>query len=138
MLSIQWISFVVPIGAGIALPPRDHAGGSYLEDGSMANYLLVYRGGSMPETPAEQEQVMKAWNDWFGKIGGALVDGGNPASQTKVVTKDGSVSNGGSDSPTGYSIIKADDIDSAVTLAKGCPVFLGGATIDVVETFAVM
>ncbi len=41
-------------------------------------------------------------------------------------------------SPSGYSIIKADGIDAAAELAKGCPVFLGGATIDVVETFAVM
>jgi hypothetical protein len=104
----------------------------------MANYLLVYRGGSMPATPEEQAQVMKAWTDWFTEIGPALVDGGNPASQTKVVTKDGSVTDGGAGSPTGYSIIKADDIDGAVKLAKGCPVFLGGATIDVVETFAMM
>ncbi len=104
----------------------------------MANYLLVYRGGSMPETKEEQDHVMSAWTDWFAKIGDALVDGGNPASQTKVVTKDGAVSAGDADSPSGYSIIKADDIDRAVELAKGCPVFLGGATIDVVETFAVM
>ena len=104
----------------------------------MANYLLVYRGGSMPERKEEQDQVMTAWTAWFGKLGGALVDGGNPASQTKVVSKDGSVSAGGPDSPTGYSIIKADDMDAAVNLAKGCPVFVGGATVDVVETFAVM
>ena len=104
----------------------------------MANYLLVYRGGSMPQTKEEQDQVMAAWNDWFGQLGGALVDGGNPASQTKIVTKDGSVSAGGPDSPSGYSIIKADSIEKAVDLAKGCPVFLGGATVDVVETFAVM
>jgi hypothetical protein len=112
--------------------------GHTMEDRTMANYLLVYRGGSMPQTKEEQDQVMAAWNEWFGKLGDALVDGGNPASQTKVVTKDGSVSAGGSDSPSGYSIIKADSIEKAVELAKGCPVFLGGATVDVVETFAVM
>ena len=33
----------------------------------MANYLLLYTGGSMPESPAEQEAVMQAWNAWFGK-----------------------------------------------------------------------
>jgi hypothetical protein len=104
----------------------------------MANYLLVYRGGSMPATPEEQAQVMKVWTDWFADLGDALVDGGNPASQTKVVTNDGSVSDGGPTSPTGYSIIKADDIQGAVKLAKGCPVLQGGATVDVVETFAVM
>jgi hypothetical protein len=104
----------------------------------MANYLLVFRGGAMPQTPEEQAQVMKAWTDWFAELGPALVDGGNPASQTKVLTADGSVSDGGKDSPTGYSIIAADDMASAVKLAKGCPVFLGGATLDVVETFSVM
>lgn len=104
----------------------------------MANYLLVYRGGAMPETKEQQDAVMAAWTTWFGQLGDALVDGGNPASQTKVVDKDGNVSQGDTNSPTGYSIIKADSIDSAVTLAKGCPVFLGGAMIDVVETFAVM
>ncbi|HEX2754686.1 MAG TPA: hypothetical protein VHM48_04445 [Candidatus Limnocylindrales bacterium] len=104
----------------------------------MANYLLVFRGGSMPQTKEEQDAVMAAWTAWFGEIGDALVDGGNPASRTKVLTKDGSVSDGGSGSPTGYSIIKADDMDGALALAKGCPVFLGGATIDVVETFSVM
>jgi hypothetical protein len=104
----------------------------------MANYLLVYRGGSMPESPQEQETVMQAWNDWFGQLGSALVDGGNPASQTKVIGADGSVTPGGAGSPSGYSVIAADDIDNAVRLAKGCPVLAGGATVDVVETFAAM
>ncbi len=104
----------------------------------MSNYLLVYRGGAMPETKEEQDQVMAAWGVWFGQIGDALVDGGNPASQTKSLAKDGTVSDGGAGSPTGYSIIKADDMVAALELAKGCPVFLGGATIDVVETFQVM
>src|SRR3954452_3120938 len=101
----------------------------------MANSLLVFRGGSMPETKEEQDKVMAAWGAWFGQLGDALVDGGNPASQTKTLSADGSTTPGGGDSPTGYSIIKADDIDAAVNLAKGCPVFLGGAKIDVVETF---
>jgi len=40
--------------------------------------------------------------------------------------------------PTGYSIIKADSLDAAVELAKGCPVFGGGASVQVVETYPVM
>jgi hypothetical protein len=104
----------------------------------MANYLLVYHGGSMPETPEAQAAVMTQWNDWFGKLGGALVDGGNPASGTRVIATNGSVSDGGATSPSGYSIIKADSFDSAVDLAKGCPVLGGGATIEVVETFNAM
>jgi hypothetical protein len=104
----------------------------------MASYLLVYHGGQMPETEAEQKAVMDAWTNWFGKLGGALVDGGNPVSQTKTVSAGGSVSDGAANHATGYSIIKADNIDAAVALARGCPVLAGGASVEVAETFAVM
>ena len=103
----------------------------------MANYVLVYHGGSMPENPEEGARIVQAWTDWFGKLGGALVDGGNPASKTKTITASGAVSDD-SDGPSGYSIISADSIDEAVEKAKGCPVLQGGASIQVVETFAVM
>ena len=49
------------------------------------NYLLVYHGGSMPESQEEGAKVMQAWTEWFGSIGDALVDGGNPASATKTI-----------------------------------------------------
>jgi len=103
----------------------------------MSNFLLVFHGGSMPESQEEGAKVMKAWTDWFAEIGDALVDGGNPASQTREIASNGSVTTVEA-GPTGYSIIKADDIDAAVKIAKGCPVLLGGASLQVVETFNVM
>jgi hypothetical protein len=103
----------------------------------MANFVLVYHGGSMPETKEEGAKVMEAWTAWFGRLGAALVDGGNPASKTKTIKADGSVSDDPS-GPSGYSIIKADSLDAAVELAKGCPVLMGGASIQVVETFNAM
>ena len=103
----------------------------------MANYLLVYHGGSMPETQEAQAQVMQAWTDWFGTLGDALVDGGNPVSQVKRIAADGAVGDT-ANGPTGYSVIKADSLDQAVALAKGCPVLHGGASIEVAETFNVM
>ena len=103
----------------------------------MANFLLTFHGGSMPETKEAQDQVMKAWTDWFGTLGDALVDGGNPISQSKAISPDGSVMDATS-APTGYSIIKADSLDAAVGLAKGCPVLAGGAAVVVSETFPVM
>lgn len=104
----------------------------------MSNFLLLYHGGSRPEDPAEQAQVMKAWTDWFGELGSALVDGGNPASQTRQIGADGAVTQVDGGAPTGYSIIKAADIDSAVALAKGCPVLQTGASLQVVETLDMM
>lgn len=103
----------------------------------MANYVLVYHGGAMPETPEEGAKVMVAWTAWFARLGDALVDGGNPASKTRRIGADGSVSDDAS-GPSGYSILKADSLDAAVELAKGCPVLAGGASIQVVETFAAM
>ncbi len=34
----------------------------------MANYLLLYSGGAMPETEAEQKAVLTEWQNWFAKI----------------------------------------------------------------------
>ena len=74
---------------------------------------------------------------WFGKLGSDLVDGGNPFTPlAKSITSDGKVNNG----PVGtiasvYSVIKADLLEAAAAMAKGCPVLKGGATISVYETF---
>ena len=104
----------------------------------MANFLLTFHGGGpMPATKEEQDQVMKAWTDWFGALGDSLVDGGNPISGARAISPDGSVMDATS-APSGYSILKADSLDQAVTLSKGCPVLAGGATVLVSETFPVM
>ena len=103
----------------------------------MANFVLLYHGGSMPETQEEGARVMQAWTAWFSTLGDALVDGGNPASASRTIAANGTVTNDTA-GPTGYSIIKADSLDAAVQLAKGCPVFAGGASVQVVETFPVM
>ena len=106
----------------------------------MANYLLLYSGGSMPESEAEQAAVMQAWTNWFGQLGSALVDPGNPTTgQVKTIASDGTVSEGSElDMASGYSVIKADSLDEAVAKAKGCPVLQGGAKLVVLETFNVM
>jgi hypothetical protein len=103
----------------------------------MANYLLTYYGGGMPEGQEAQAQVMEAWTAWFGKLGDGLVDGGNPTSQSRAISPDGSVMDATS-APSGYSIIKADNLDAAVATAKSCPVLAGGSTIVVSETFPAM
>ena len=46
----------------------------------MTNYVLLYSGGKMPETEEQQQAVMAAWGAWYGKMGDAVVDGGNPFS----------------------------------------------------------
>jgi hypothetical protein len=105
----------------------------------MANYVLVYKGGGMAPTPEEQQKVMAAWGQWFGGLGQALVDGGNPFSgQANSIAADGSVKSGSSSGLSGYSILKADDLAAATSMAKGCPVLASGGSVEVLETMAVM
>ena len=107
---------------------------------TMANFLLLYTGGSMPESEAETAQVMQAWGAWFGKIGSNVVDQGNPFTpKAKSISSNGAVSDGPvGELASGYSIIKADSLDAAVAIARECPVTLGGAKITVYEVFPVM
>ncbi len=101
----------------------------------MTNYVLVFTGGGMPETEDEAAKVMEAWGAWYGKLGEAVVDGGNPFGPAKSVDSDGSVS----DVPqgtmaTGYTILKADSLDAATEMAKGCPILESNGKISVYET----
>ena len=102
----------------------------------MAKYLLAYRGGSVPQTEEEQAAVMDAWMAWFGGLGDAVVDGGNPFAGSQSLGSDGSVSDGAPSQLTGYSIIDADDLATASKLAGGCPVLAAGGSVDVYETLA--
>ena len=103
----------------------------------MANFLLTYYGGGMPDSPEETAKVTAAWGTWFEQLGDALVDGGNPTSQSKAISADGSVMDA-TMAPSGYSVIKVDSMDTALKVAGMCPVLEGGATVVVSETFNAM
>jgi len=106
----------------------------------MANYILLYSGGSMPATAEDQAAQLKVWTEWFTSLGAAVVDGGNPfTGQAKHVAAGGKVSDGPVGTmATGYSILKADSLDAAVGLAKGCPALQGDGQVTVFETHNAM
>ncbi|MDH3754066.1 MAG: hypothetical protein OEU32_09365 [Acidimicrobiia bacterium] len=100
----------------------------------MPKYVFAYHGGSMPESEAEQAEVMAAWSSWYGELGESIVDGGNPTGACKTVNGDGSVSDGGGSNPiSGYGLINAASLDEAVQAAKGCPILDGGGSVEVAE-----
>jgi hypothetical protein len=103
----------------------------------MGKYVYAYKGGSMPQTDAEREALTAAWTSWIGGLGDTFVDIGNPFGPSAAVKADGS--NGAASSGlSGYSVIQASSLDDAVGKARGCPVFAGGGSVDVYETFEVM
>jgi hypothetical protein len=104
----------------------------------MANYLLAYYGGGMPESDEDKKKSMDDWGEWMKQCGDNLVDLGNPCSDSKSVTKDG-VNEVSGDPITGYSVLKADSLDQAVKAAQMVPLVVDGTgRCDVYETFAAM
>ena len=108
----------------------------------MPNYVVLYNA---PVSASEQMEnndpemaaaVMQAWNDWSAKVGGGMVDLGTPLGNGRRVTAGGS---GDTDTEVaGYSILSADDVDSAVALLDGHPhLQMPGASIEVHETIEI-
>lgn len=98
----------------------------------MAKYLYVYHGGSAPANPDDIKKVMDAWGAWFGGMGAAVIDGGNPVGKSSTVKSDGSlVSGGGANPASGYSLIEASSLDDAHKKAKGCPLLKAGGSIEI-------
>jgi hypothetical protein len=98
----------------------------------MAKYLFVYHGGSHPTNPQEVQEIMNAWGAWFGGLGAAVIDGGNPVGKSYTVRVDGSlVDNGGANPASGYSLIEASSIEDAHAKARGCPLLRAGGSIEI-------
>jgi hypothetical protein len=104
----------------------------------MANYLLAYKGGSMATTEEERQAATTAWVGWFGGLGQAVVDPGNPFGPATTVTNGGSVNDGATSAITGYSVLSADSLAAASALAKDCPVLAAGGSVEVYETIPVL
>ena len=76
---------------------------------------------------------MQEWGNWFGTLGEAITDPGNPFGASSAVTADGSVRGSGKLGASGYTVITADSLDAATASAKGCPVLATGGAVDVYE-----
>jgi hypothetical protein len=101
----------------------------------MAKFVYFYTGGGMAETPEAQEAAMQAWVAWFGSLGDAVTDMGNPFAVSATVGPDG-VTDGGASGGGGYSIVSADSLSEATTMAKGCPTLTNGGKVEVYEALA--
>jgi len=100
----------------------------------MAKYLFVYHGGKMPADPADRKKGMDAWGKWFGSLGAAVIDGGNPVGKSSTVRSDGSVaSDGGANPVSGYSLIEAPNVEDAIKKAKGCPLLGNGGSVEIAQ-----
>ncbi len=99
----------------------------------MSNYVFAYHGGKKPESPEEGAKHMAKWKAWVGGLGDAVVNPGTPLGKSKTVSSGGVSDDGGPNPLLGFSIVKADSMDAALEMAKGCPLLELGGTLEVAE-----
>ncbi len=98
----------------------------------MPKYIFAYHGGERPENPEEGAKHMARWKAWVEGLGTAVVNPGTPLGKSKTVSSSGVANDGGANPLSGFSIVRADSLDAAVEIAKGCP-YLEFGTIEVAE-----
>lgn len=110
----------------------------------MKDFLFVFRADlkAIPKASPEEMQAMtKKWMDWFGSIAAQnkLSDRGNRLipSSGKVVRPNNVITDGPyaeiKESIGGYAIVKANTIEEASELAKGCPALGYGGNVEIRE-----
>ena len=98
----------------------------------MPSYIIAYHGGTKPESPETGAKQMAKWKAWVAGLGDAVVNPGTPLGKSKLVTSAGVSDDAGSNALSGFSIVKADNMDAALEMAKACP-FVDIGTIELAE-----
>lgn len=83
----------------------------------MKQFVYIYHTTA---TEAPSAEMMQKWGAWLGSINEHLVDSGRPINGAKAELKNGEVEMSG-DSVIGYAVVKADNMDDAIELARGNP-----------------
>jgi hypothetical protein len=97
----------------------------------MGKYVFAYYEGNAGGMT--MEEVNAAWGAWFGELGDKIIDAGNPFNDGGMAVEKSGVSAIVNFPSTGYSIIKADTMEEATDIAKGCPVLLSEGAVRVYE-----
>jgi hypothetical protein len=106
----------------------------------MKNFMMLFRTekSDKPQPSPEQMQAMvKQWQDWIGGIAAQdkFVATDALGFQGKTVHADGVITDGPyaelKEIVGGYIIVKAENLDDAVKLSKGCPTLAIGGKVEV-------
>lgn len=104
----------------------------------MAKFIYLYRNGEKL-SPDQMQTQMGRWMTWIKELEarGVLASAGHPLERSgKIVSgRARTVTDGlfaeAKDVIGGYSIVEAKDLEHAVELTAGCPIFLVGGGVEV-------
>lgn len=111
-------------------------------DGKTEKFIFLFRGGDThPQTAndsKEAKEYLQSWITWMQGLGqkGILVGGENLQRTGKQINGKSKVVTDGpfivaKEMVNGYLIVSAKDIDEAVEIAKGCPIFQENGKVEV-------
>jgi hypothetical protein len=105
----------------------------------MEKFIFLFRGGMDQNLSNEAMQAsMQKWNTWMGELGkkGLLLAGepleapGKVLSGTKKTLTDGPFAEA-KEVVGGYLVVNAATLDQATEIAKGCPIFEAGGSVEI-------
>lgn len=110
----------------------------------MKDFLFLFRNtadaAAVNQSPEEMQSITQKWMDWIARIAAQnkLTDRGNRlAHEGKVIRPNNIVTDGPyteiKELIGGYTIVKAESLEEATELAKGCPGLLFGGSVEVRE-----
>ena len=108
----------------------------------MEKFMFLFRGGENHAHNVNDSQVakdnMQSWMDWMSGLGQkGILAGGEPLLPTgkQVNGKNKVVSDGPfmevKEVVGGYLIVNAKDMDAAIEISKGCPIFVEDGKLEV-------
>lgn len=108
----------------------------------MKEFTLIFRNNfdaDAAPSPEQMQQVLEQWMSWMGSIAARdkLVDKGNrlSMSEAKTVRPHNVVTDGPfteiKEFINGYTIVRAKDLDEAVSIARECPILNIGGNVEV-------
>jgi hypothetical protein len=103
----------------------------------MSNFMFVFRGGEPPTSPEVMQTQMQQWMTWIQRLreqgkylaGDPLQSGGKVLTSRKIIT-DGPFAEG-KEIVAGYFLVRAETLDEAAEMAKDCPIFERGGSVEV-------
>ena len=99
----------------------------------MKQFIFVYLGGNQPSSPEESSKHFDKYLGWLKSLGDAVVTPTIPLKDTHTVSPDGTIGVGGSSAMSGFSIIKAESMEAALSIARDCPFLEIGGSLEVSE-----
>jgi len=105
----------------------------------MKEFMMIFRSEPAKETPSPEamQALVKVWQDWIGGIAaqGKFASTNQLGRQGKTIKAGNVVTDGPyaelKEIVGGYMVVKADSIDDAIEMGKGCPVLNIGGIVEV-------